>query len=79
MEFPGQGPDPNLIRNLAATAAVLNPLTLSAGPGIKPASWHCRDTSHPNPVVPQWGTPIYIYIYIIVLVSGVPHSDSVPY
>ena len=34
-----------------AAAAVLDPLTHCAGPGIKPASWSCRDAI--DPVAPQ--------------------------
>ena len=37
--------------------ATLDPLTHCSKPGIKPVSWHCRDTTHP--VVPSgssWST-----------------------
>ena len=40
----------------AAAAAVPNLFTHCAGPGIKPASWHCRDTT--DPLRPQRELPM---------------------
>ena len=36
----------------AAAAAILDPLTHCTGPGIRPETWHCRDTA--SPIVPEW-------------------------
>jgi len=30
-----------------ASVVIQDPLTNCAGPGIQPASWHCRDAAHP--------------------------------
>ena len=40
------------VANYAAPAARPESLTHCAGPGIKPASWRCRDAT--NLTVPQW-------------------------
>ena len=48
---PGQGSEPNLTFHLRRSCSNAGSLTHCAGLGIKPASWHCRDTS--NPITPQ--------------------------
>ena len=53
IEFLGQGSDLNRSCDLCAAAAAMpDPLTHWAWPGIEPASWHCRDAA--NPLAPQW-------------------------
>ena len=51
MEFPGQGSDPSRSCNLCYRCGNADPLTHCVGPGIKPASWRCRDTA--DPITPQ--------------------------
>ena len=50
VEFPGQGSDLshscNSCRSCSNAGSYL--LTHSEGPGIKPASWHCRNCPPPN-------------------------------
>ena len=58
------------VATYVAAAATPDLLTHCAGPGIKPASWHCRDAA--NPIVPQWEL-LFIYFFKVsfelVLVS----------
>lgn len=35
-------------------------LTHCAGRGIKPASWHCKDTNDPG--APQWEYPVTMFL-----------------
>ena len=35
------------VATYAAAVATLDPSTRCAGPGMEPASWHCRDTADP--------------------------------
>ena len=49
---PGDQLDPRAtVAACAMAVAMPDPLTYCVRLGIKPASWHCRDTA--NPVVPQ--------------------------
>ena len=51
MEFPGQGSNLSRTVTQAAVVAMLDPLTLCAGPEIKPVSQCYRDTI--DPIAPQ--------------------------
>ena len=46
------------VATYTAAAAMLDPLTHCAGPGIEPASWCCRDTS--DPISPQQERPRFV-------------------
>ena len=50
MEFLGQGSD-LAVATYAIAAAMEDPLTWCAGPGILPVSWCWRDA--PDPIAPQ--------------------------
>ena len=50
-KFPGQDQIWATDATSTEAAAIQNPLTLYAGPGIESVSWHCRDIT--NPTVPQ--------------------------
>ena len=51
MEFPGQGSGPS--RSCTRlNVPTMDHLAHHGGSGIKPASWHCRDTT--DYIAPQW-------------------------
>ena len=57
---PGDQLDPQAtVAAYAMAVAMPDPLTHCARLGIKPASWHCRDTA--NPVVPQQELPFVLF------------------
>ena len=47
VEYPDQGLDPSCSCKPATAAAMSDPLTHCARPGIEPASWCCRDAAGP--------------------------------
>ena len=51
-----------VVVHTTAVAGMLDPLTHCAGPGIEPASWHCRDATDPR--VPQWELQFFLVLIL---------------
>ena len=66
MEFPGQGSDSICGYDLSCSCSNAGSLTLCARQGIKPVSQCSQDST--DPIVPQQGTYLFIYLFIFVCV-----------